>query len=53
MKNILNAWAKQHNKSRKQQHEPTLATTICWRSAKKNREGLSYEKEKNKPCSLH
>lgn len=49
MKNILTAWVKQHNKSRKQQHEPTFVTTACWRSGvqKKNREGMSYEKEKN------
>lgn len=53
MKNILNAWAKQYNKSRKLQHEPALVKTICWRSARKNREGLSHEKEKNKPHSLH
>lgn len=48
MKNILHAWAKQHNKSRKQQHEPTFVTTTCWGSGvQKNREGLSYGKEKN------
>lgn len=37
MKNILTAWVKQHNKSRKQQHEPTFVTTTWWRSGVQKR----------------